>query len=60
MLRVARAVTNGRVGPTKGRRVRVLPKVDRMLPILEEAASGKGDHDYLFDCPQGVTSTRRT
>lgn len=52
-LTVARTVTNGRVGPTKGRRLRVLPVVDQLLPILREAADGKGEHDYLFPGPRG-------
>jgi integrase len=52
-LTVARAVTNGRVGPTKGRRLRVVPIVDQFVPILREAADGKGAHDYLFPGPRG-------
>jgi integrase len=52
-LLVARTVTNGRLGPTKGRRLRVLPIVDQLLPILREAAEGKGPHDLLFPGPRG-------
>lgn len=50
---VARSVTNGRVGPTKGRRLRVLPIVDQFVPILRDAAEGKGPHDLLFPGPRG-------
>jgi integrase len=52
-LTVARTVTNGRVGPTKGRRLRVVPIVDQLVPILREATEGKGHHDYLFPGPRG-------
>lgn len=50
---VARAVTNGRLGPTKGRRLRVVPIVDQFAPILYEAAEAKGRHDLLFAGPRG-------
>ncbi|WP_210507708.1 site-specific integrase [Naasia sp. SYSU D00057] len=52
-LLVARTVTNGRVGPTKGRRLRVVPVITQLEPILREAAEGKGQHDYLFAGPRG-------
>lgn len=41
------------VGPTKGRRKREVPVVDQLVPILREAAAGKGIHDYLFTGPRG-------
>ncbi|GAB3574597.1 hypothetical protein GCM10027406_04860 [Leifsonia lichenia] len=41
------------IGPTKGRRKREMPIVDQLVPILREAAAGKGMHDYLFTGPRG-------
>lgn len=41
------------VGPTKGRRTRTVPIVDQFMPVLQEAAAGKGVHDYLFTGPRG-------
>lgn len=41
------------IGPTKGRRTRVVPIVDDFAPILREASDGKGPHDYLFTGPRG-------
>lgn len=52
-LRVARTYSGGLLGPTKGRNLRVVPLVDQLLPILREAAEGKGPHDYLFPGPRG-------
>lgn len=42
-----------RIGPLKGRRSRVVPVVDPFLPVLREAAEGKGQHDRLFTGPRG-------
>ncbi|WP_438354479.1 tyrosine-type recombinase/integrase [Microbacterium sp. CJ88] len=57
-VRVLRTVSPGlsgetAVGPTKGRRDRTVPIVDQFLPVLREAAAGKGAHDYLFTGPRG-------
>ncbi|MFN3707363.1 tyrosine-type recombinase/integrase [Microcella sp.] len=57
-VRVSRTASAGvrgevRVGPTKGRRVRNVPVVDQLLPLLLEAAEGKGAHEYLFTGPRG-------
>ena len=41
------------VGPTKGRRVRVVPMADPLVPIVAEAAQGKQVHDILFPGPRG-------
>lgn len=41
------------IGPTKGRRSRVVPLVDQMVPIVNDAAVGKGPHEYLFTGPRG-------
>lgn len=52
-LTVARTYSGGVMGPTKGRNLRVVPLVDQLMPILLEAAEGKGEHDYLFPGPRG-------
>ncbi|MCU1414937.1 MAG: site-specific integrase [Microbacteriaceae bacterium] len=41
------------IGPTKGRRVRAVPLSDPLMPIVLEAAEGKGPHDLLFPGPRG-------
>jgi integrase len=53
--RTASAGATGQVvvGPTKGRRTRTVPIVDQLVPMLTEAAAGKGPHDYLFTGPRG-------
>jgi integrase len=43
------------VGPTKGRRVRVVPMPEPLVPVIREAAAGKGQHDLLFPGPRGGT-----
>ena len=41
------------VGPTKGRRVRSVPLAAPLVPIVQEAAAGKGPHELLFPGPRG-------
>lgn len=41
------------VGPTKGRRGRAVPLAAPLVPIVAEAAEGKGEHDLLFPGPRG-------
>lgn len=41
------------IGATKGRRVRIVPMAEPLLPIVAEASEGKGPHDYLFTGPRG-------
>ena len=41
------------VGPTKGRRGRAVPLAAPLVPIVVEAAEGKGAHDLLFPGPRG-------
>lgn len=41
------------VGPTKGRRGRAVPLAAPLVPIVQEAADGKGQHDLLFPGPRG-------
>ncbi|WP_161594099.1 tyrosine-type recombinase/integrase [Microbacterium sp. RG1] len=41
------------VGPTKGRRVRMVPLAEPLVSIIIEAAQGKGPHDLLFPGPRG-------
>jgi integrase len=43
------------IGPTKGRRVRVVPMPEPLVPVIEDAAAGKGEHDLLFPGPRGGT-----
>lgn len=57
-IRVSRTASPGvrgenSIGPTKGRRTRVVPVVDQLVPILREASADKGSHDYLFTGPRG-------
>lgn len=41
------------IGPTKGRRVRVVPIADPLVPVVVEGMAGKGEHDLLFPGPRG-------
>lgn len=41
------------IGPTKGRRVRMVPIAAPLLPVIFEAIEGKGEHDLLFPGPRG-------
>ncbi len=57
-IRVARSASAGlhgenNEGPTKGRRVRVVPIIPQLLPIVIVAMEGKGEHDRLFPGPRG-------
>lgn len=42
-----------RIGPTKGRRVRMVPIAEPLLPVVFEAMDAKGEHDLLFPGPRG-------
>ncbi|MFT3798030.1 tyrosine-type recombinase/integrase [Microbacterium sp.] len=58
VLQVRRTVSPGRggrmtVGPTKGRKVRAVPLVEPLRPVVSEAMVGVGEHDYLFPGPRG-------
>ncbi|MFC0680529.1 tyrosine-type recombinase/integrase [Lysobacter korlensis] len=57
-IRVARTASAGFsgqlvVGHTKGRRVRVVPIADPLLPLVLEATRGRSPHDLLFPGPRG-------
>jgi len=41
------------IGPTKGRRSRRVPIPAQLIPVLREAAAGKGPHDLMFPGPRG-------
>lgn len=41
------------IGPTKGRRVRLVPLPDPMVPLVREASDNKGNYDLLFPGPRG-------
>ena len=41
------------IGPTKGRRVRMVPISDPLLSVVLEAMDGKSEHDLLFPGPLG-------
>lgn len=41
------------IGPTKGRRIRLVPLADPLIPVVREASEGKGRHDWLFPGPRG-------
>lgn len=41
------------IGPTKGRRVRMVPIAAPLLPVVTEALEGKGEHDLVFPGPRG-------
>lgn len=41
------------IGATKGRRARIVPMIEQLVPVVREAAEGKGPHDYLFTGPRG-------
>lgn len=43
------------VGPTKGRRIRLVPLAAPLVPVVVEASEGKGRHDWLFPGPRGGT-----
>lgn len=58
VLRVARSASAGlrgelAEGPTKGRRVRIVPIIPPLLSVVREAMEGKGEHDRLFPGPRG-------
>ncbi|WP_349902648.1 tyrosine-type recombinase/integrase [Parafrigoribacterium humi] len=58
VIRVAQTASPGMhgellIGPTKGRRVRMVPIADPLLPIVFEAMGGKTEHDLLFPGPRG-------
>jgi integrase len=41
------------IGPTKGRRARLVPLPDPFVPVVVEASAKKGPHDWLFPGPRG-------
>jgi integrase len=41
------------IGPTKGRRTRLVPLPDPFAPVVAEASAKKGPHDRLFPGPRG-------
>lgn len=41
------------IGPTKGRRVRMVPIANPLLSAVSEAMHGKEEHDLLFPGPRG-------
>jgi integrase len=53
--RTASAGANGElvIGPTKGRRIRLVPLADPFVPVVVEASEKKGPHDWLFPGPRG-------
>lgn len=58
IIRVAQTASPGlrgelRIGPTKGRRVRVVPIADPLVPVVVDAMAGKSEHDLLFPGPRG-------
>lgn len=58
VIRVAQTASPGMrgellIGPTKGRRVRMVPISDPLLPVVAEAMEGKSEHDLLFPGPRG-------
>ncbi|HHY48408.1 MAG TPA: site-specific integrase [Alphaproteobacteria bacterium] len=55
VVRTASAGLHGEVviGPTKSRRSRLVPIPDQLVPVLEDAIAGKGQHDPLFPGPRG-------
>ncbi|TAM66858.1 MAG: hypothetical protein EPN48_14305 [Microbacteriaceae bacterium] len=58
VIRVAQSASPGLhgellIGPTKGRRVRMVPLAAPLLPVVREAMDGKGEHDLLFPGPRG-------
>lgn len=58
VIRIARTASAGMrgelvVGPTKGRRVRMVPISAPLLPVVFEAMDGKEEHDLLFPGPRG-------
>lgn len=58
LIRVARSLSpdpSGKLaaGDTKSHRDRVVPILPQLVPVIEEAAEGKGVHDLLFTGPRG-------
>ena len=58
VIRVAQTASPGMhgellIGPTKGRRVRMVPIADPLLSVVFEAMDGKTEHDLLFPGPRG-------
>jgi integrase len=58
VIQVRRTVSPGRggritVGPTKGRKVRAVPLVEPLQPVVLAAMDEAGEHDYLFTGPRG-------
>ncbi len=58
VIRVAQTASPGMhgellIGPTKGRRVRMVPVSNPLLPVVFEAMDGKAEHDLLFPGPRG-------
>jgi len=58
VIRVAQTASPGLrgellIGPTKGRRVRMVPIAAPLLAVIHEAMRDKGEHDLLFPGPRG-------
>lgn len=58
VIRVAQTASPGLrgellIGPTKGRRVRLVPIAAPLLSVVADAMEGKGEHDLLFPGPRG-------
>jgi integrase len=58
VIRVAQTASPGMhgellIGPTKGRRVRMVPVSNPLLSVVFEAMDGKAEHDLLFPGPRG-------
>lgn len=58
VIRVAQTASPGLhgellIGPTKGRRVRMVPISAPLIPVVFEAMDGKLEHDLLFPGPRG-------
>jgi integrase len=57
VIRVAQSASPGMhgellIGPTKGRRVRMVPISDPLVSVVCEAMTGKSEHDLLFPGPR--------